>query len=136
MSGAQTVVLIPARMAATRLPGKPLADVGGRPMIVEVARRAAAAEIGRVVVATDSPQVAEAVIAAGFEAASLSRLLGAGWLRFALICLALAIVRELSDASLAAGAVLAVLCAGGALLAARTHWRQVTTLMQAKEATP
>lgn len=69
MSGAQTVVLIPARMAATRLPGKPLADVGGRPMIVEVARRAAAAEIGRVVVATDSPQVAEAVIAAGFEAA-------------------------------------------------------------------
>ncbi len=74
--------------------------------------------------------------AAGFEAARLGRLLGAAWLRFALICLALAIVRELSGASLAAGAALAVLCAAGALLAARTRWRQITTLMQAKEATP
>lgn len=54
-------------MASTRLPGKPLADVGGRPMIVEVARRSAAADIGRVVVATDDEAVRDAVTAAGFE---------------------------------------------------------------------
>ena len=55
-------------MAASRLPGKPLADVGGRPMIVEVARRAVAAGIGRVAVATDTQEIADAVRAAGYEA--------------------------------------------------------------------
>ncbi len=55
-------------MAASRLPGKPLADVGGRPMIVEVARRAVAAGIGRVAVATDTPEIADVVRAAGYEA--------------------------------------------------------------------
>jgi 3-deoxy-manno-octulosonate cytidylyltransferase (CMP-KDO synthetase) len=55
------LVLIPARMAATRLPGKPLADLGGLPMIVHVMRRAAAAGIGPVVVATDCGDIAEAV---------------------------------------------------------------------------
>ncbi|MBB6308404.1 3-deoxy-manno-octulosonate cytidylyltransferase [Xanthobacter tagetidis] len=64
----RVLVLIPARMAASRLPGKPLADVGGRPMIVEVARRAVAAGIGRVAVATDADEIAAAVRAAGFEA--------------------------------------------------------------------
>ncbi|WP_341989412.1 3-deoxy-manno-octulosonate cytidylyltransferase [Azorhizobium sp. AG788] len=68
MAGSEVLVLIPARMAASRLPGKPLADVGGRPMIVEVARRAAAAGIGRVAVATDAAEIADAVRAAGFEA--------------------------------------------------------------------
>jgi 3-deoxy-manno-octulosonate cytidylyltransferase (CMP-KDO synthetase) len=58
---ADTVVLIPARMASTRLPGKPLADIGGAPMIVHVMRRAAAAGIGVVVVATDSEAIAAAV---------------------------------------------------------------------------
>jgi 3-deoxy-manno-octulosonate cytidylyltransferase (CMP-KDO synthetase) len=67
-SAGRVLVLIPARMAATRLPGKPLADVGGRPMIVEVARRAVAAGIGRVAVATDAPEIAAAVTAAGLEA--------------------------------------------------------------------
>jgi 3-deoxy-manno-octulosonate cytidylyltransferase (CMP-KDO synthetase) len=62
------LVLIPARMASTRLPGKPLADIAGRPMIVHVAQRAAAAGLGRVVVATDAEAVAEAVVAHGFEA--------------------------------------------------------------------
>lgn len=62
------LVLIPARMASTRLPGKPLADIAGVPMIVQVARRAADAAIGRVVVATDSPEVLAAVTTAGFEA--------------------------------------------------------------------
>ena len=62
------IILIPARMGSTRLPGKPLADVGGRPMIVEVARRAASAQIGPVVVATDAQEVADVVTRAGFEA--------------------------------------------------------------------
>lgn len=63
-----TLVLIPARMGSTRLPGKPLADIGGRPMIVHVAERAVRAAVGRVAVATDSEDIAEAVRAAGFEA--------------------------------------------------------------------
>lgn len=63
-----TLVLIPARMASTRLPGKPLADIAGRPMIVHVATRAAESGLGRVVVATDTDAVAEAVRANGFEA--------------------------------------------------------------------
>lgn len=63
-----TLVLIPARMASTRLPGKPLADIAGAPMIVHVARRATEAAVGRVVVATDTAEVAAAVEAEGFEA--------------------------------------------------------------------
>lgn len=63
-----TLILIPARMASTRLPGKPLADISGAPMIVHVARRAAEAGLGRVVVATDTQGVAEAVREHGFEA--------------------------------------------------------------------
>jgi 3-deoxy-manno-octulosonate cytidylyltransferase (CMP-KDO synthetase) len=62
------LVLIPARMAATRLPGKPLADIAGLPMIVQVMRRAAAADIGPVVVATDSDEVAGAVTRHGGKA--------------------------------------------------------------------
>jgi 3-deoxy-manno-octulosonate cytidylyltransferase (CMP-KDO synthetase) len=61
------LVLIPARMAATRLPGKPLADICGRPMIVHVADRARAASIGRVAIATDSQEVFAAATAAGHE---------------------------------------------------------------------
>lgn len=64
----KTVVLIPARMASTRLPGKPLADLAGKPMIVQVAMRAAECGAGRVVVATDTPEIQVAVEAAGFEA--------------------------------------------------------------------
>lgn len=59
------LVLIPARMSATRLPGKPLAEIGGLPMIVQVLHRAREADLGPVVVATDSQDVAEAVRAAG-----------------------------------------------------------------------
>jgi 3-deoxy-manno-octulosonate cytidylyltransferase (CMP-KDO synthetase) len=64
----RVLVLIPARMAATRLPGKPLLDIGGLPMIVHVLRRAEAAKIGRVAVATDTPEIAAAVRAHGGEA--------------------------------------------------------------------
>ena len=63
-----TLVIIPARMASSRLPNKPLADIGGEPMVVRVARQAALADVGRVAVATDSREIAEAVEAAGFEA--------------------------------------------------------------------
>lgn len=63
-----TIVVIPARMQATRLPGKPLADINGTPMIVHVWRRAMAAETGRVVVATDADEIADVIRAAGGEA--------------------------------------------------------------------
>ncbi|WP_079605644.1 3-deoxy-manno-octulosonate cytidylyltransferase [Bradyrhizobium erythrophlei] len=68
MTETRTLVLIPARMAATRLPGKPLLDIAGLPMIVHVLRRAEAAQIGRVAVATDTPEIAAAVTAHGGEA--------------------------------------------------------------------
>jgi 3-deoxy-manno-octulosonate cytidylyltransferase (CMP-KDO synthetase) len=64
----QTLILIPARMASTRLPGKPLANIGGIPMIVQVLRRAEAAGIGAAVVATDSPEVQAAVEKSGGRA--------------------------------------------------------------------
>jgi 3-deoxy-manno-octulosonate cytidylyltransferase (CMP-KDO synthetase) len=64
----RTLVLIPARMAASRLPGKPLLDIAGLPMIVHVLRRAEAAGIGRVAVATDTPEIAAAVTTHGGEA--------------------------------------------------------------------
>jgi 3-deoxy-manno-octulosonate cytidylyltransferase (CMP-KDO synthetase) len=63
-----TIVLIPARMASTRLPGKPLADIAGLPMIVQVARRAAEAGIGRVTVAADHEEIIAVVRSHGFEA--------------------------------------------------------------------
>jgi len=62
-----TIVVIPARMQATRLPGKPMADIHGLPMIVHVWRQAMAAETGRVVVATDSEEVRTAIQQAGGE---------------------------------------------------------------------
>src|SRR6188768_1325269 len=68
MTETRNLVLIPARMAATRLPGKPLLDIGGVPMIVHVLRRAEAANIGRVAVATDTAEIAAAVKAHGGEA--------------------------------------------------------------------
>ena len=68
MNDGQTLVLIPARMASTRLPNKPLADIVGLPMIVHVLNRAAEAGIGRPVVATDSEEILAAVKAHGGEA--------------------------------------------------------------------
>jgi 3-deoxy-manno-octulosonate cytidylyltransferase (CMP-KDO synthetase) len=68
MPSAKSIVLIPARMASTRLPGKPLKDIAGLPMIVQVMRRAEAAGIGRIVVATDTPDIVSAVTSHGGEA--------------------------------------------------------------------
>jgi 3-deoxy-manno-octulosonate cytidylyltransferase (CMP-KDO synthetase) len=61
-------VLIPARLASTRLPDKPLADIGGQPMIVRVAQRAHASAAQRVVVAADSPSIVDACKKYGIEA--------------------------------------------------------------------
>jgi 3-deoxy-manno-octulosonate cytidylyltransferase (CMP-KDO synthetase) len=65
MAGSDILIIIPARMAATRLPGKPLADIAGEPMIVHVLQRARAAAVGEVVVATDSEAIAASVEKAG-----------------------------------------------------------------------
>ena len=69
----KTAIVIPARYASTRLPGKPLADICGLPMIVQVAMRAREAAIGRVVVAVDDQQVFDTVAAAGFEVVMTSK---------------------------------------------------------------
>jgi len=63
----KAIVLIPARMASTRLPGKPLADINGKPMIVQVAMRAREAGAERIVVAVDDERVFDAVTSAGFD---------------------------------------------------------------------
>ena len=68
----KTIILIPARMASTRLPGKALADIHGLPMIVHVVRRAEAAGIGEVVVATDSEVIQTAVEKSGGRAVMTS----------------------------------------------------------------
>ncbi|MDE2003264.1 MAG: 3-deoxy-manno-octulosonate cytidylyltransferase [Betaproteobacteria bacterium] len=66
--GVSFTVLIPARYASTRLPGKPLADIGGKPMIVRVAERARQSGARRVVVATDDARIADVLRAHGIEA--------------------------------------------------------------------
>lgn len=67
-SPANPIVVIPARMQSTRLPGKPLADIHGEPMIVHVWRRGVEADVGPVVVACAEPEIAAAIEAAGGRA--------------------------------------------------------------------
>jgi len=62
------IILIPARIDSTRLPGKPLADIAGKPMIAQVAARALESKVGGVIVATDSADVADAARKEGVEA--------------------------------------------------------------------
>ena len=65
----RAAAVIPARMASTRFPGKPLADLTGKPMIVHVLERVARCRsVGRILVATDDARIADAVRTAGFEA--------------------------------------------------------------------
>ena len=64
------IIVIPARLASTRLPGKPLADIGGKPMIVRVLERALEADMGPVVVAAGDPEIKAAVEAHGGHAVS------------------------------------------------------------------
>jgi 3-deoxy-manno-octulosonate cytidylyltransferase (CMP-KDO synthetase) len=61
-------VIIPARLASTRLPNKPLADLGGKPMVVRVAERARESGAARIIVATDHDDIASACAAHGVEA--------------------------------------------------------------------
>jgi 3-deoxy-manno-octulosonate cytidylyltransferase (CMP-KDO synthetase) len=68
MAESDLLILIPARMASTRLPNKPLADIAGQPMIVQVLRRAQEAALGPVAVATDAREIAVAVEKAGGQA--------------------------------------------------------------------
>jgi 3-deoxy-manno-octulosonate cytidylyltransferase (CMP-KDO synthetase) len=65
---ASCLIVIPARLKATRLPDKPLADIAGEPMIVHVWRRAVEAQCGAVVVATDAEKVRDAIVKAGGDA--------------------------------------------------------------------
>lgn len=62
------VALIPARLASTRLPNKPLADIAGKPMVIRVAERAVASGASSVAIATDALEVAATAEAAGFRA--------------------------------------------------------------------
>jgi 3-deoxy-manno-octulosonate cytidylyltransferase (CMP-KDO synthetase) len=68
MADNDVLIVIPARMASTRLPGKPLADIAGEPMIVHVMRRAHQADLGAVVVATDSEAIFTCIEKAGGRA--------------------------------------------------------------------
>jgi 3-deoxy-manno-octulosonate cytidylyltransferase (CMP-KDO synthetase) len=61
------VVIIPARYASSRLPGKPLVDIGGKPMVVRVAERAAKSGAAQVIIATDHPDIVSAVAHYGFD---------------------------------------------------------------------
>src|ERR1700686_1544247 len=72
MAGGDVITPIPARFAAPRPPGKPLADIGGQPMIAHVLARALAAGVGEVVVATDSEAVCVAAEKAGGRAVMTS----------------------------------------------------------------
>ena len=72
------VIIIPARMASTRLPGKPLADIGGEPMIVRVWRQAMRASLGPVLVAAAEPEIALAIERAGGRAVLTEPALASG----------------------------------------------------------
>lgn len=74
----RTIVLIPARLAATRLPQKPLAEIGGVPMIVQVWRRAIEADVGPVAVACGDQAIVDAVKRAGGEAVMTDAALPSG----------------------------------------------------------
>lgn len=66
------IIIIPARMASTRLPGKPMADIAGKPMIVQVADRARESDCGEVLIATDSREVLQAASDYGYKAVMTS----------------------------------------------------------------
>ena len=68
MSNPSFTVIIPARLASTRLPRKPLADIGGKPMIVRVAQRALQSNANKVIVATDDQEILEACQTEGIDA--------------------------------------------------------------------
>ena len=91
----KTVAVIPARFASTRLPGKALLDIAGKPMICRVAERARAARnVDRVIVATDNEDIAEAVVSGGFEAVLTAETHSSGTDRIA------EVIRSIPDAEI------------------------------------
>ena len=72
------VIILPARMASTRLPGKPLADIGGEPMIVRVWRQAMRAAVGPVLVAAAEPEIGSAIEKVGGRAVLTDPTLASG----------------------------------------------------------
>ncbi len=93
----RVIVVIPSRYASQRLPGKPLADIGGVPMVVRVAAQARRAmTVAEVFVATDDVRIREAVEGAGFRAVMTSRACASGTDRIA------EAVRTLGDADIVA----------------------------------
>jgi 3-deoxy-manno-octulosonate cytidylyltransferase (CMP-KDO synthetase) len=82
-------VLIPARLASTRLPDKPLADIAGLPMVVRVAQRAAQSAAARVVVAADDPRIVQACAAHGVDAITTGTRHASGSDRLAEACVRL-----------------------------------------------
>jgi 3-deoxy-manno-octulosonate cytidylyltransferase (CMP-KDO synthetase) len=91
---ANFVALIPARLASTRLPRKPLADIGGKPMVVRVAERAAASGAARVVVAADDAAILDACRAHGVEAILTANTHPTGTDRLAEACALLGLAGE------------------------------------------
>ena len=91
------IAVVPARRASTRLPDKPLADIGGRPMVVHVADRARASGARRVIVATDDDAIAAAVRAHGHEAMSTRATHASGTDRIAEVVGALLVDRAIDD---------------------------------------
>ena len=87
-------VIIPARLASSRLPGKPLADIGGMPMIVRVARRAAQSSAASVVVAADDETIVAACAAHGVRALLTAREHDSGSDRVAEACVALGLADD------------------------------------------
>jgi 3-deoxy-manno-octulosonate cytidylyltransferase (CMP-KDO synthetase) len=87
-------VLIPARLASTRLPNKPLADLGGAPMVVRVAQRAQLSQADRVVVATDSQEVIDQCARFGIQAVMTAATHASGSDRLAEACQVLGLVDD------------------------------------------
>ena len=94
MSTPEFTVLIPARLASTRLPNKPLADIAGAPMVVQVARRAARSGAARVVVAADDEAITHACAAHGVEALLTAKSHASGSDRLAEACTLLGLADE------------------------------------------
>lgn len=94
VNSANPIILIPARLGATRLPNKPLADIHGQPMIVHVWRRACESGAGRVVVAAGEQEIVDVIIRAGGEAVLTDPGLASGSDRIAQALMALDPRRE------------------------------------------
>ena len=87
-------VIIPARLASTRLPNKPLADLAGKPMVVRVAERAALSGAARIIVATDDDRIQTACAAHGIDVAMTRREHPSGTDRIAEVALALGLAAD------------------------------------------